>query len=131
MWQVLYTKRHAEAWAEINLRKQGFVTLLPYVRQGSALTPLFPRYIFSGYHPGQPSISLGNTSGVLYVVSCGEQPARVPLDVIEQIRSRMDAHGVVELEKVPSVDPLFAKAERQRLRALETLVATGFRVKVG
>jgi hypothetical protein len=63
------------------------------------------------------------------VVRCGEQPARVPFDVIEEIRSRMDAHNVVRLTGGP--DPLFAKTQRERVRALEKLVAAGFRVKVG
>ena len=30
-WLLLYTKPHAEAWAEVNLRNQGFVSLLPRV----------------------------------------------------------------------------------------------------
>ena len=130
VWQVLYTKAHAETWAEINVRRQGFATLLPRVQQGSGFAPLFPRYLFSGSHT-RPAASLSSTFGVLYVVSCGEQPARVPVEIIEQIRSRMDAHGVVRVGDVPNVDPLFAKPQRERLRALEALVSAGFRIKVG
>lgn len=129
-WQLLYTKPHAEAWAEINLRRQGFATLLPRVPEGSGFAPLFPRYIFSGHHNGQSIGSLRSTCGVLYVVRCGDQPARVPIEVIEEIRSRMNEHNVVRVGEVPSVDPLFAKAQRERVRALERLVAAGFRVKV-
>jgi hypothetical protein len=55
----------------------------------------------------------------------------VPAEVIEQIRSRMDSHGLVRVGKAPDVDPLFAKPQRERLRALQALVAAGFRVKVG
>jgi hypothetical protein len=73
---------------------------------------------------------LRSTIGILDVVRCGEQPARVPLEVIEEIRSRMDAHNMVRLFGGPAVDPLFAKAQRERVRALERLVAAGFRVKV-
>ena len=130
VWQLLYTKPHAEAWAEINLRRQGFATLLPRVVERAGLAPLFPRYIFSGYHIGQSVGSLRSTSGVLYVVHFGEHPARVPIEVIEEIRSRMNGHGVVRVAEVPSVDPLFAKTQRERVRALEGLVAAGFRVKV-
>jgi len=54
----------------------------------------------------------------------------VPVEVIEEIRSRMNGHNVVWVGEVPSVDPLFAKAQRERVRALERLVAAGFRVKV-
>jgi hypothetical protein len=131
IWQLLYTKPHAEERAELNLRRQGFATLLPRVRNGSEAGPLFPRYIFSGHRPGQPTACLRSTIGVIDVVRCGEQPARVPLEVIEEIRSRMDAHNMVRLADGPAVDPLFAKTQRERVRALEKLVAAGFRVKVG
>jgi hypothetical protein len=130
VWQLLYTKPHAEAWAEINLQRQGFATLLPRVSEGSGFVPLFPRYIFSGYHKGQSIGSLRSTCGVLDVVRCGDQPARVPVEVIEEIRSRMNGHNVGWVDGVPSVDRLFAKAQRERVRALERLVAAGFRVKV-
>jgi transcriptional antiterminator RfaH len=130
VWQLLYTKPHAEAWAELNLRRQGFATLLPRIAERSGITPLFPRYIFSGYHAGQSVGSLRSTSGVLYVVHFGEQPARVPVEVIDEIRSRMNAHNVVHIAEAATVDPLFAKTQRERVRALERLAAAGFRVKV-
>jgi transcription antitermination factor NusG len=131
IWQLLYTKPHAEEQAELNLRRQGFATLLPRVRSGSESAPLFPRYIFSGHHPGQPTGCVRSTIGVIDVVRCGEQPARVPREVIDEIRSRMDAHSTVRLPGGPTVDPLFAKTQRERVRALERLVAAGFRVKIG
>jgi transcriptional antiterminator RfaH len=130
IWQLLYTKPHAEEQAELNLRRQGFATLLPRVRNGSDSAPLFPRYIFSGHRPGQPTACLRSTIGVLDIVRCGEQPARVPLEIIEEIRSRMDAHNTVRLFGGPAFDPLFAQTQRERVRALERLVAAGFRVKV-
>jgi transcription antitermination factor NusG len=130
IWQLLYTKPHAEEQAEFNLRRQGFATLLPRVRDRNGFVPLFPRYIFSGHQAGQPTECLSSTFGVLDFVRCGEQPARVPLDVIEQIRSRMNSHKVVQLGEGPRMDPLFAKSERERVRALVRLVAAGFRLKV-
>jgi hypothetical protein len=54
----------------------------------------------------------------------------VPVEVIEEIRSRMNGHNVVWVGEVPRVEPLFAKAQRERVRALERLVAAGFRVKL-
>ncbi len=130
IWQLLYTKPHAEEQAELNLRRQGFATLLPRIRSGSNSAPLFPRYIFTGHHPGQPTACLRSTIGVLDIVHCGEQPARVPAEVIDEIRSRLDAHNRVRLSGGPTVDPLFAQDQRERVRALERLVAAGFRVKV-
>lgn len=130
IWQLLYTKPHAEAQAELNLRRQGFATLLPRVRNGTECLPLFPRYIFCGHRAGQPTACLRSTIGVLDIVRCGEQPARVPLDVIEGIRSRMNARNIVRLGEGPKIDMLFAKTQRERIRALERLAAAGFRVNV-
>jgi hypothetical protein len=127
-WQLLYTKARAESWAEINLRKQGFATLLPRVRRRDGFGPLFPRYLFVGALAGTDFRPARSTRGVLYVVHCGEKPARVPLDVIAEIRSRMDENGVVELERKPLVDSLFARRERDRVRALVKLARAGFRI---
>lgn len=131
IWQLLYTKPHAETRAELNLRRQGFATFLPCVPNGSESAPLFPRYIFCGHHAGQPTACLRSTVGILDVVRCGEHPARVPVEVIEEIRSRMNGHNLVRLGEGPTVDPLFAKTQRERVRALERLAAAGFRVRIG
>jgi transcription termination factor NusG len=131
IWQLLYTKPHAEMQAELNLRRQGFATLLPRVRNGSECTPLFPRYIFCGHCPGQPTASLRSTMGVLDIVRWGEQPARVPPEVIDEIRSRMNGRNIVRLGDGPKGDPLFAKTQYERVHALERLAAAGFRVKIG
>ena len=127
-WLLLYTKAHAESWAEVNLRKQGFTTLVPRVRHRDGFSPLFPRYVFIGAPTGTDFRPARSTRGVLYVVTCGETPARVPRDVIAGIRARMDDHGVVELDRQPLVEPLFARRERERVRALVKFAQAGFRV---
>jgi transcriptional antiterminator RfaH len=127
-WLLLYTKARAESWADMNLRKQGFATLLPRVRQRDGFGPLFPRYVFVGAPGGVDFRPARNTRGVLYVVHCGEQPARVPREVIDEIRGRMDEQGVVTLEGRSVVDPLFARQERERIRALVKFAQAGFRV---
>ena len=128
-WVLLYTKQHAEEWAEINLRKQGFSTLLPRVRSRGALAPLFPRYLFAGHSESRTPRVMHSTFGVMYTVSFGDGAARVPDEVIAEIRSRMDAHGVVALEAREREDPLFARRQRDRIRTLEKFAAAGFRVR--
>lgn len=128
-WLLLYTKPHAEAWADINLRHQGFMTLVPRVRFRAGVRPLFPRYLFAGVPPDRLPRPLANTFGVLYVVRCGAQPARVPLDVIHELRSRMNEQGLVEIHGAEPPDPLFAKRERERVNALVKLAHAGFRVR--
>lgn len=128
-WKLVYTKAHCEAWSEANLRNQGFTVLLPRVRGRSGFAPLFPRYVFVGHERGRDTRCLRSTLGVQYVVLFGDDPVRVPQDVIDEVRSRMDAHGVVRLEETAIRQPLFDRRERERLRTLVKLVEAGFRVR--
>jgi len=129
-WQLLYTKPHAEEWVEVNLRRQGYTTLLPRVQARSGYRPLFPRYIFAGFEADRSVRELRSTRGVSYVVQCGEQPARVPVEVISEIEGRMDAWGVVAVDAKAEPDSLFGKAERERVRALVRFAEAGWRVRV-
>lgn len=129
VWQLLYTKPRAEAWAEANLRRQGFEVLCPRVAENFGFVPLFPRYVFAGSADGERLQACRSTRGVLYVVQCGDNPARIPTSLIEEIAGRMDAHGVVRLDASPRPDPLYAKRERERVRTLIKFAAAGWRVK--
>jgi transcriptional antiterminator RfaH len=127
-WFLLYTKPRAERWAEINLRNQGFATLLPLVRGRSGFVPLFSRYLFVGCRPEQRIDPLASTRGVLYIVHVGDRPARVPHAVVAQVRERMDARGCVAVEPPPAAHPLFSGSDRERIRTLVKLADAGFRV---
>src|SRR4051812_20079947 len=126
-WKLVYTKAHCETWSEANLRNQGFSVLLPRVRARAGFAPLFPRYLFVGHEHGRDVRPLRNTRGVLYVVSLGDVPVRVPAQVIEEVRARMDAKGVVHLDDAPVQNALFDRRERERVRALIRLAQAGFR----
>jgi hypothetical protein len=117
-WILLYTKPRAEAWAEINLRKEGFATLLPRVRQRTGFAALFPRYVLTVRPERDTTVTLPGSIGILYVVQGGEGPALVPGDVIGELRARMDERGIVSLDPLPSLDSLFAPSRRARVRAL-------------
>ncbi len=129
---LLYTKPHAEAWAGANLAKQGFAVLLPRVARtrGAGFGMLFPRYVFVGAEVERATSALRSTYGVSYVVHCGENPAIVPVEVIAEVAGRMDERGVVRLEEAPVADPLFAKRERERVRALVKFAEAGFKVRL-
>jgi len=128
-WQLVYTKARAERWVELNLRRQNFLTLLPLVRGRTGFQPLFPRYVFVGIEPDLSARPIAGTRGVQYVVHFGSQPARVPREVVLDVHARMDAHGVVQLERAAPEDPLFAKRARERTRALLMFAEAGFRIK--
>lgn len=128
-WILVYTKPRAEVWAEANMRRQGFATVLPFAAGRAGRRPLFPRYLFVGYTSDVLPGAITNTFGVLHIVNCGDKPARVPDAVIADVRARMDARGIVQLEQVATPDPLFASQERARVRALVKFAAAGFRVR--
>jgi hypothetical protein len=117
-WILLYTKPRVEAWAEINLRKEGVATLLPRVRQRTGFAALFPRYLLAGCRDDEEMASVCGAVGILYVVHRGDAPAIVPPDVVGELESRMGACGVVGLDPQPSPDSLFAPSRRARVRAL-------------
>ncbi len=117
-WLLLYTKGRAEDWVEIQLRKRGFATVQPRVRSRSGFAPLYPRYVIVGERAGSPIGSLVEPLGALYVVHRGDAVVCVPPGVVQAIRSRMDRRGVVHLGGSASGDALFARAQRDRVRAL-------------
>ncbi|HET7586071.1 MAG TPA: hypothetical protein VFK13_14240 [Gemmatimonadaceae bacterium] len=117
-WRLLYTRARAEDWVEIQLRKHDFQTVHPRVRQRGGFQPLFPRYVIVGERAGWPLASLPGAPGILYVVHCGDAVACVPSAVVQAIRSRMDRRGVVHLTSASAGDALFARTQRERVRAL-------------
>ena len=129
-WQLLYTKPHAEAWVEANLRNQGFATLLPRIRTRGGTGALFPRYVFAGHIASQRSRSFAGTFGVAYVVRCGATPALVPPDVIQEISLRMDGRGIVQLEASTGTDSLFSARAQERVATLARFADAGFRVRI-
>jgi transcription antitermination factor NusG len=126
-WMLVYTKSRCEAWCEANLRNQGFEVLGPRVRTAKGIEALFARYLFVGHERGRDTRSVENTRGVQRIVTFGGRLARVPQDVIDEVRSRIGADGLVQLDV--AVSPLFDRAAAARLRALVKLAEAGFRVR--
>jgi hypothetical protein len=117
-WVLLYTKARTEDWVEIQLRKGGFATVQPRVRSRTGFVPLFPRYVIVGERGGGSLAALTEQAGALYVVHRGDAAVVVPAGVVRTIRSRMDRRGVVQLGASPPGAPLFARTQRDRVRAL-------------
>lgn len=102
-WYLVYTKPRQEQVAQLNLTRQGYETYLPLLRelrrrQGrrrTVVAPMFPRYLF--VHLDRKTDNWGpirSTLGVVSVVRFGQEPARVPLDLIDYLRSHEDAEGI-------------------------------------
>ena len=128
-WYVVHTQPHHELRADINLRQQGFATYLPrYLRARrharrteQVIRPLFPRYLFVAADVARDRWrAIHSTFGVSHLLVAGEEPVAVPAGVIDEIRAREGADGLVTLglpaglapgSKIRLIDGIFADAK--------------------
>ncbi len=111
-WFLAQLKRNNAAMANRNLKQQGFSTFLPMEQVtrplkdkiDTALRPLFPGYIFVALNVEDGRWrAINSTLGIARLVSFGNEPATVPLDVISQLILRCDATG--KLLAPPAFNP--------------------------
>src|SRR3989338_8629396 len=96
-WYLLYTKPRSEQVAELNLKRQGYRSYLPFTlerrrHQGTyhlIKTPMFPRYLFIQLNKETDNWSpIRSTKGVTDLVRFGGCPAKVPNDLIETLSQK-------------------------------------------
>lgn len=153
-WFVAHTQPHAEAKATAHLTRQGFQIYFPrYLKRRrharkieTVAAPLFPRYLFVSVDMSvQRWRSIYSTVGVARLVSNGDEPAPVPVGVVEALQSREDTNGFIKLEQRPPfragekirvLDGAFSSclglfecmAERERIAILLDLLGRKVRV---
>jgi transcriptional antiterminator RfaH len=119
-WYVVQTQPNAEHRAIAHLRRQDFTTYLPRYRKRRrharrteiVLAPLFPRYLFVSIDmSSQRWRSIQSTVGVSRLVCNGDEPAPVPEAVLDALRAREAADGVIEID----TQPRFARGDRVRV----------------
>lgn len=155
-WYVVHTKTRRELTALDHLRRQGFSAYLPQYRASrrharrveQVARPLFPRYLFVALDPeGAPWRAVNSTVGVSHVVCHGERPTPVPAGVVETIRAREDAAGMILLDATPELQPgdtvriqdgplgdltgvFESRSDEERVTVLLTLMGRQVRVRV-
>lgn len=118
-WYLVHTKPRQEERALENLQRQGYPCFLPQVpvesvRRGRVVVAqqaLFPRYLFIQLDDSLQARAWGpvrSTLGVTRLVTFGVQPARVPDDLIDQLRQQ-----VQDLAADPQ--PLFRPGQAVRI----------------
>jgi transcriptional antiterminator RfaH len=121
-WYVVQTQVNAEIKAAQNLLRQGFGVYLPrYLKRRSharkiekVAAPLFPRYLFVSIDIAvQRWRSIQSTYGISHLVLNGSEPAPVAEAVINSLRGREDANGLIKLDPCPK----FAIGEKVRVLA--------------
>lgn len=101
-WFLAQLKPNSHRIAERNLTRQGFSTFLPMEEEtkrarGKFVTqmrPLFPGYIFVALDILRGDWrAVNSTYGITRLVSQGQAPTPVPLDLVSQLRLRCDREG--------------------------------------
>jgi transcriptional antiterminator RfaH len=96
-WTVIQTETQREHTARLMLMRQGFETYMPRIRmKADRIALLFPSYIFcriiDRWWAARWSI------GVTKILMNGDQPARVPEQILKEIRQR-EVGGFVKLPR--------------------------------
>jgi transcriptional antiterminator RfaH len=113
-WYVVQTQPSAERKADAHLVRQGFSTYLPRYQKRRRharkvdLVPaaLFPRYMFVSIDvTTQRWLAIRSTVGVTQVVCNGNEPAVVPVGVVEQLKASEGADGFIPLDTRPHFNP--------------------------
>ena len=101
-WFLAQLKPNCAHIADRNLKQQGFRTFLPMEegtqnRKGRfipTLRPMFPGYLFVSFDiEGGLWRTICSTPGITRLVSFGNEPAMVPLDIVNQLMLRCDSAG--------------------------------------
>ena len=87
-WYLIKTKPRQEKKAKQNLENQGYVTFCPMVTIKNRLVVLFPGYLFVQLNDKTQNWSpINSTKGVSHFVKFGSNFAKVPISVIEFIKT--------------------------------------------
>ena len=101
-WYLAQFRPNCHEMAERNLHRQSFHTFLPMQEETkrksgrfvSTLRPLFTGYLFVGFDPSKGGWrAINSTYGITRLVSFGEFPQPVPLDLISRLMLRCDQGG--------------------------------------
>jgi len=101
-WFLAQVRPNCHKMAERNLRQQHFQTFLPKHEETKrragrfilTLRPLFAGYMFVAFNTAKGGWrKINNTYGVTRLVSFGEEPQPVPLDLISRLMLRCDVGG--------------------------------------
>ena len=87
-WYLIKTKPRQEKIAKQNLENQGYVTFFPITKINNKLVILFPGYLFVQLNDKTQNWSpINSTKGVSHFVKFGLNFAKVPISVIEFIKT--------------------------------------------
>jgi transcriptional antiterminator RfaH len=113
-WYAVQAKPGQERLAETNLLRQGYRCYLPRLkarrriggRSIDTAVPLFPGYLFVALDVEREAWrSINGTLGAVGIVAFGGRPAALPEGVVEAIRGRESADGLVHDDQLRRMRP--------------------------
>jgi len=128
-WYLLYCKRGQLLRAKEHLERQAVNCLSPMIAmekivRGKRTTveePLFPNYLFIEFDPEAiHTTTIGATRGVSHFVRFGAQPANVPPDVIDALRTNTPEKMVAPDTPCPGDKVVITKGALEGLEAIFT-----------
>jgi transcription elongation factor/antiterminator RfaH len=106
-WYAVHTKPKQEDRIDQKLRLMQVETFLPKVQErryhyftekaSYVIKPLFPSYLFARFRVNELLHKISYTRGVHSVLSCGGRPYPLDDEIIEMMKSRLGADGLVRL----------------------------------
>lgn len=155
-WYLVYTKPRQEEVAQTNLVRQGYGVYLPHAREARKhrgrrimlVGPLFPRYLFICLDTHTDNWGpIRSTLGVASLVRFGQEPARIPDELIDFLKAREGEAGLHEWaeqnyragDRVRVAEGAFrgyegillARNSRERVVVLLDILGRKVRTKVG
>ena len=109
-WAVVQCDSQREHAVRLLLMRHAYVTYLPRIKIHSRIVPLFPSYLFVNLDCMRWYPILW-TPHVIRLLMSGDQPAKLPEDIVTQIRKR-EHNGLV---KLPNVSPRLKKGQKVRV----------------
>src|SRR3990172_3100445 len=137
-WYLIYTKPKNEDSVCCKFANCGFDVFNPkmkerkYIRRKiqQVISPLFPCYIFVKFDLLKDYRLVKYTRGVKRVVGTGDSPIRVPLEVVDSIRVRMEEGVVIKEGPFQGFEAIFEKEMKGAERVSILLKAIDARVIV-
>ncbi len=115
-WYAIYSKPRQEACAKDNLERQDYEVYLPLIKRKKrsrdkwvdTVETLFPRYLFIRLTLFQDSFySIRSTRGVSKIVQFGNDPAQVPVTLIDKLKASQSPGQ----DYIDPARPLFSKGD--------------------
>ncbi len=125
-WFIAKSKPQKESWLMASLASLGVHAYFPRIAHRNSrnikIEPLFPTYVFCNFDPETPSWPMIRWApGLSYFLSVDGHPTRVPNDLVDLIRRRVEgwnSNGYRGMRRVPGERVIVASGPFEGLEGI-------------